>query len=82
MSARAALGLWLASAALDFIAARLLDRLGLIEGLLAPSGAELWLLLPLALTFYVVRLFARFVAPGLLLGALFVSFRPSGRERV
>jgi hypothetical protein len=83
---RRALGFWLVSALLDVLGARLLDSLGLIEGLLSPSGASALVLLPLAVAFYGARLAARFVAPGLVLGALlvaaFVSFRPSARQRV
>jgi len=77
-----------ASAALllDIGGARVLDALGLIEGLLSPSGAAFALLLPLAVVFYVARFTAWFIAPGLLLGALIeamlVSFRPSARGRI
>ena len=85
MSTRTALGIWLAVALLDLLGARLLDSLGLIEGLLSPTGARLALLVPLALLFYAARFLAWFVAPGLVLGALAVaalSFRPSARTRV
>jgi len=57
------------SALLNLLGARLLDRLGLIEGLLSPSGARLVVLVPVAVVFYAARFFAFFVAPGLLLGA-------------
>jgi hypothetical protein len=57
------------SALLNVLGARLLDRLGLIEGLLSPSGARLLVLVPVAVAFYAARFFAFFVAPGLLLGA-------------
>ncbi len=62
--------------------ARALDSIGLIEGLLSPSAASPALLVPLAFVFYAARLFAWFVAPGLVLGALVVSFRPDPQERV
>lgn len=65
----------LVSALLNFIGARILDRLGLIEGLLSPSGSRLLLIVPVAVSFYAARFVAWFVAPGLLLGALLVSFR-------
>ncbi len=71
---RAALWL-LASALLNVIGARVLDALGLIEGLLSPSGGRLLLIVPVAVSFYAARFVAWFVAPGLLLGALLVRFR-------
>jgi len=70
MSPRRASGLWLFTLLVDVGGARLLDSLGLIEGLLAPSGAWQALLLPLAIVFFTARLFAWFIAPGLALGAL------------
>ncbi|RYZ05117.1 MAG: hypothetical protein EOO73_21155 [Myxococcales bacterium] len=67
---------WLVSSALmNLLGARLLDWLGLVEGLLAPQGWRLLLIVPLAVSFYAARFIAWFVAPGLLLGALLVSFR-------
>jgi len=75
------IGVALVATLLQLILARLLDRIGLIEGLLSPSGASPALLVPLALVFYAARLFAWFVAPGLVLGELCVSFRPAARER-
>jgi len=68
--------------ALQLGLARLLDTLGLIEGLLSPSRASPALLLPLALVFYATRMFAWFVAPGLVLSELCVSFRPASRKRI
>lgn len=50
--------------------AHLLDALGLVEGLLSPSGGRLLLLIPLAAAYYVARILALFLAPGLLAGAL------------
>jgi hypothetical protein len=64
------------SALLNLLGARLLDELGLIEGLLSPSGARLALLVPVALVFYAARIFAFFVAPGLLLGAGAATLQP------
>ncbi len=52
----------------DIGLAYLLDALGLVEGMLSPSGAALLYLLPLTGMFYLVRLAALFVVPGLLLG--------------
>jgi len=81
MSVRAALWCWVAAALCDVIGARVLDELGLIEALLSPSGASPAMLLPLAILFFAARFTARFIAPGLVLGALFVSFRPSAIGR-
>lgn len=50
--------------------AYLLDALGLVEGLLSPSGGRLFYLLPLCVLFFVTRILALFVAPGLALGTL------------
>lgn len=78
MSVRRAATWLIASVLLNVVGARLLDRLGLIEGLLSPSGARLLLLAPLAVSFYAARFVAYFVAPGLLLGALLAwAFRPA-----
>ena len=65
----------------ELIGARVLDEIGLIEGLLSPSGASSALLVPLAVAFFAARLLARFVVPGLVLGALVVSFRHSVAQR-
>ena len=59
-----------ALAAIHLAGAYLLDALGLVEGLLSPSGGRLVYLIPLAVFFYVVRFLALFVAPGLVLGAI------------
>lgn len=68
--------LWLVSSALlNVVGATVLDRLGLIEGLLSPNGLRLLLIVPVAVSFYAARFVAWFVAPGLLLGALLVRFR-------
>lgn len=67
---------WLAVALLlDFLGARCLDALGLVEGLLSPNGGRLLLIVPVAVSFYAARFVAWFVAPGLLLGALGVWLR-------
>jgi len=67
---KTALFLLISSALVNFVAAHALDRIGLMQGLLAPSGARLALLLPTACVFYLARFCALFVAPGLLFGAL------------
>ncbi len=48
--------------------AYVLDALGLVAGMLSPGGAALLYLLPLTVMFYLVRIAALFVVPGLLLG--------------
>lgn len=70
MSFRTAVALLLASALINVAGARLLDSLGLIEGILSPGGARLMILVPVATLFFVARLYCYFVGPGLLLGAL------------
>ena len=74
MKLRTAAYLLAGSALLNLLGAQLLDELGLIEGLLSPTGAQLALLVPVAVVFYTARFFAFFVAPGLLLGAGAVCF--------
>jgi hypothetical protein len=64
------------SALLNLLGAQLLDTLGLIEGLLSPTGARLALLVPVAVVFYAARFFAFFIAPGLLLGAGAATLQP------
>jgi hypothetical protein len=64
------------SALLNLLGAQLLDTLGLIEGLLSPTGAQLALLVPVAVVFYTARFFAFFIAPGLLLGAGAATLQP------
>jgi hypothetical protein len=81
MSVRVALGIGIFALLLELGLARVLDSIGLIEGLLSPSGASSALLLPLSVVFYAARLTTWFVAPGVLLGALCVSFRLNRRER-
>ena len=73
MRLRRAGALLAVSALVDVLGARVLDSLGLIEGLLSPSGARLLLIAPLAALFYAARFCALFVAPGLLLGAQLLS---------
>ena len=82
MKLTSALSCWAVAGLCELIGARVLDTLGLIEGLLSPSGARLAWLIPLAVVFFASRLFAWFVGPGLVLGALLVSFRPSARRSV
>lgn len=57
----------------DVLAARLLDSLGLVEGLLSPNGAQLLLLVPLACAFYAARIITYFVLPALVFSALVFS---------
>ena len=76
MKLRTAAYLFVGSALLNLLGARLLDALGLVEGLLSPSGARLALLVPVAVVFYAARFFAFFVAPGLLLGAAAANLQP------
>jgi hypothetical protein len=78
MTVRRAAGWVLVSVVLNLAGAQILDRLGLIEGLLSPSGWRLVLIVPLAVSFYSARFIAWFVAPGLLLGALLLRFRRAG----
>jgi hypothetical protein len=73
---RTATYLLVGSALVNLLGARLLDTLGLIEGLLSPAGARLALLVPVAVVFYAGRFFAFFVAPGLLLGAGAATLQP------
>lgn len=75
MSVRSAAALLVISALVDALGARLLDSLGLIEGILSPGGARIVLLLPVATLFFAARLCCYFVAPGLLLGAVLDSIR-------
>jgi len=70
MSLRTAVFFLISSSLVNFLAAHLLDRIGLLQGLLAPNGARLALLLPTAIVFYLARFCALFIAPGVLLGAL------------
>jgi hypothetical protein len=70
MTARNAAALLVASSLVNALGARALDSLGLIEGVLSPSGARILILVPVAALFFAARLCCYFVAPGLLLGAL------------
>jgi hypothetical protein len=76
MKLRTAACLLAGSSLLNLLGARLLDSLGLIEGLLSPSGARLAVLVPVAVMFYAARFFAFFIAPGLLLGAGAAALQP------
>jgi hypothetical protein len=59
-----------------------LDRVGLLECLLSPNGALLFVLLPITLVFYLARFWALFVAPGWVLGTLALRlFRARGRAQ-
>ena len=69
---RRTLGFALALFVIDVGGARALDALGLVEGLLSPSGERLLLLLPLAGVFYLARLLLLFVAPGVVVGSLVI----------
>ena len=80
MSLRQACGFWLLTLLVDLGGARLLDSLGLIEGLLSPSGARLALLLPLSVAFFAARIVAWFIAPGLALGASLVTLLDRRRD--
>lgn len=75
MSVRRAAAWLVVSVLVNLLGSRLLDALGLIEGLLSPSGSRLLLIVPVAVSFYSARFIAWFVAPGLLLGALLVAIR-------
>jgi hypothetical protein len=75
MTAKSTLALCVTSALVNAVGARLLDALGLIEGLLSPSGHRLLLIVPLSLVFYGARLFVYFIAPGLLLAELYSLLR-------
>jgi hypothetical protein len=66
--------LGLCCALVDLLGARLLDSLGLVEGLLAPNGAQLLLLVPLSCAFYGARLVTYFVLPALVVASL--AFAP------
>jgi hypothetical protein len=68
-----ALVLGLGCALVDLLGAGLLDSLGFVQGLLAPNGAQLLLLLPLACAFYGARLVTYFVLPALVVAALAFS---------
>ena len=81
MTVKLALCWFGAAAVAQLVLSRVLDSISLIEGLLSPSAASSALLVPLAVVFYAARLFAWFIAPGLVLGALVVSFRLGGSDR-
>jgi hypothetical protein len=65
-----ALVLGLGCALVDLLGARLLDSLGFVQGLLAPNGAQLLVLIPLACVYYGARLVTYFVLPALVVAAL------------
>jgi hypothetical protein len=75
VSRKSTLVFCVASALVNALGARVLDALGLIEGLLSPSGWRLLLIVPLSLAFYGARLFVYFIAPGLLLAELYGLLR-------
>ena len=64
MSVRRAAAWLVFSLVVNLVSARLLDTLGLLEGLLSPTGGRLLFLVPLAIGFYVSRFVAYFLAPG------------------
>jgi hypothetical protein len=70
MTLRTALMLGLCCAFIDLFGARLLDSFGFVEGLLAPSGAQLLWLVPAAFAFYGARLITYFVLPALVVARL------------
>lgn len=70
MTAQKALVPVLCCALIDLLGARLLDSLGFVEGLLAPNGAQLLLLVPLSCVFYGARLVTYFVLPAVVVAAL------------
>jgi hypothetical protein len=74
MTLHKALALGLGCALVDLVGASLLDSLGFVEGLLAPSGTQLLLLFPLACAFYGARLITYFALPALAVAVLL--FRP------
>lgn len=75
MTLHKALALGLGCALVDLLGARLLDSLGFVQGLLAPNGAQLLLLIPLACAFYGARLVTYFVLPALVVAALALARR-------
>jgi hypothetical protein len=75
MSRKGTLIVCIMSALVNALGARVLDALGLIEGLLSPSGWRLLLIVPLSVAFYGARLFVYFIAPGLLLAELYGLLR-------
>lgn len=78
MTSRKALLAGLSCALFELFGARLLDALGLVQGLLAPHGAQLLLLVPLAGAFYVARLTTYFVLPVLVAATLLKRVRRAG----
>ena len=70
MTLHKALVVGLGCAFIDLLGARLLDSLGFVEGLLAPNGAQLLLLVPAACAFYGARLITYFVLPALVVARL------------
>ena len=75
MTLHKALVLGLCCALIDLLGARLLDSVGVVEGLLAPSGAQLLLLVPVVCAFYGARLIAHFALPALVVAALVLAPR-------
>jgi hypothetical protein len=81
VTSRKALLAGLSCALFELLGAQLLDALGLVQGLLAPHGAQLFLLVPLAATFYAARLATYFVLPVLVAATLLQRVRrASGME--
>jgi hypothetical protein len=70
MTLHKALALGVSCALVDILGARLLDSLDFVQGLLAPNGAQLLLLVPLACAFYGARLVTYFALPALVVAAL------------
>jgi hypothetical protein len=65
----------LGCALVDLLGARLLDSFGFVQGLLAPNGAQLWLLIPLACAIYGARLVTYLVLPALVVATLVLASR-------
>jgi hypothetical protein len=82
MTLHKALVLGLCCAFIDLLGARLLDSLGFVEGLLAPNGAQLLLLVPAASAFYGARFITYFVLPALVVAQLVFASRRSRRDSV
>jgi hypothetical protein len=80
MTLHKALALGVGCALVDILGARLLDSVGFVQGLLAPNGAQLRLLIPLACAFYGARLITYFVLPPLVVATLASAARPLARS--
>ena len=77
MTLQKALVLGLGCALVDLVGAWLLDSLGFVEGLLAPSGSQLPMLIPAACAFYGARLVTYFALPALVVTRLLSVHAPA-----